>query len=71
MENKSWYLSKTIWGAVIMLIALILNQFGIVVSAEEQASIVDSIVASTDTILALAGFILTIVGRFKAETPLK
>ena len=70
METKHWYLSKTIWGSVLMLLALIMGQFGLTFTPDEQASAVDLIVGSTDAVLALVGFVLTIVGRIKASTGL-
>jgi len=63
MDTKSWYLSKTIWGAILMIIGLVLNQLGYTLTAEDQATLVDVVVALASGV----GAILTIYGRIKAS----
>jgi len=67
MDTKKWWESKTIWGAIVMLAALILGYLGVEVGPEEQATFVDLVVGAINEVMALVGFVLTIVGRFKAD----
>jgi uncharacterized membrane protein len=71
METKHWYTSKTLWGAFIMVLAIALKFFGVELSTDEQAQAPDVIVEAIHAVMALIGFIMTIVGRAKAETKLK
>lgn len=67
---KPWYLSKTIWGAILMFAALLLSFFGVTVTPEEQASMADLIIQIAEGVVGLVGFVLTIYGRFKATKPI-
>lgn len=71
MNEKSWYKSRTIWGALIALAAYVLNHFGFVVSPEEQATLVDHIMPVVVPLSALVACVLTIIGRFRAEKRIK
>ncbi len=59
MEDKPWYKSKTIWGSIVAVIALIAGMFGYQVDAASQQEIVTAMVG-------VAGGIFAIWGRFKA-----
>ena len=61
-ENKTLLASKTVWGAVLMLAAVVLNYFGITLSPEDQLQIIDVIV----TLVGAAGSLLAIFGRIVA-----
>lgn len=68
METKKWYQSKTIWGAIVMLVSLILVSItGVGIGEAEQESSVNTIVALAEGAGTLVGFILVIVGRIKAS----
>lgn len=69
METKKWYQSKTIWGSIITVLAVLLSIVTgqHVITPEEQAQLVDKIVAVVDDVGVLVGIILTIYGRVKAE----
>ncbi len=57
LNTKSWFVSKTIWGVIIQLIALGTYQLGYDIG--EQGMWVNAIVG-------LIGAVLTIIGRIKA-----
>ena len=65
---KSWIVSKTIWGAVIVLVSTGLKAFGIGdIPAIEQAALTDSVMALITTIGQFAGAVIAIYGRVKAD----
>jgi len=71
MDDKHWYLSKTILGAVIMLVAIVLKMMGIIdLSPEEQDQAVTLIIDAATAISVLVGFVLVLYGRIKAKTHL-
>lgn len=68
METKQWYLSKTIWGAVIMLLATVLKATGLVdLTATEQGQLVDQLYSLAFAGSELVGFALVIWGRISAS----
>jgi hypothetical protein len=69
--DKQWYLSKTIWGAIIGFVAFILAKYGYIVSSEQGTQIVDLIVTTLQAGGALIGIILVIYGRIKAGREIK
>lgn len=67
--NKRPWQSKTMWGGVIMLAALIASSFfGVEISPDEQATLIDKALASTDEAAGLIGFITVLYGRITANT---
>ena len=66
MENKKWWKSKTIWGSILMFMAFGLSFFGVTITPEEQAGAVEFIVMAAIGLEGVIGFILVIIGRFKA-----
>lgn len=71
MDTKKWWLSKGLWGGIVGLIAMVLMVFKVVdISVEEQATLVDSIVAIVTMISGLVGIILAIYGRLTAKKTL-
>jgi uncharacterized membrane protein len=71
VKTKPWWTSKTIWGAIITVLAVVLGFFGVQVDAETQALLVDNAVAAATAITALVGVVLSIYGRIKADTKIK
>lgn len=69
--EKSWYASKTIWGAVLMFIAFIASFLGVTITPDEQAAAIDTIIKIADGVVGLIGLILTIYGRIKAVKPIR
>lgn len=63
LDVKSWYQSRTIWGALIAIAASALQATGIHLNSQDQSQI-------TDAVLALSGAfggLLAIYGRINAE----
>lgn len=63
-ENKQWYLSKTIVGASITLLACLGGIFGFTVDVQTQGEIVTLIVGAVGSVIA-------IYGRVKASKVIK
>jgi len=61
-ENKPWYLSRTIWAALITVVAAGAGLVGLTINDTDQALLTDSILQA---ITALGG-ILAIIGRLAA-----
>jgi hypothetical protein len=66
-ESKSWYESKTVWGGLIALIAGVAGIFGIDIGIEDQATIVNSLIAVGSAV----GGLLAVYGRFTADKNIK
>ena len=62
VEEKPWYLSKTIWGALISVAAAFTGMIGITLDQGAQVQIADAMVQ----IIAAAGALLAIHGRLTA-----
>lgn len=67
-EFKSKLKSKTVWGGVVALVAIVASvAFKIDITADVQALIVEHIMS----LIAAGGALLAIYGRFKADKKLK
>lgn len=62
VSEKTWYESKTIWGALLAVIAAIASTFGIMVDENAQQSTAEAMVQMTGA----AGALLAIYGRLSA-----
>ncbi len=62
-DTKRWYESKTVWGAVVTLLALIAGSFGLRIGASEQAALVEL----APQLVAIAGAVVALVGRLTAR----
>lgn len=62
-DMKHWYMSKTVWGALISLGASLLHVVGIDLGAADQTAIADSLV----TIIGALGGLLALYGRLTAD----
>jgi len=72
MEQKQWYLSKTIWGAMIMLLSVVLKSMGVIeLSQAEQDSLVTMLYNVAYSISEMVGFVLVIWGRVTAKKEIK
>ena len=71
MSPKPFFQSKTIVGAVMMLVSLALQFYQVDVPAEEVAKAGTDLGNAIEGIAGLVGFILVIVGRVKAKAPIK
>jgi NADH:ubiquinone oxidoreductase subunit 6 (subunit J) len=65
--KKPFHQSRTIIGAVVMLIAFLASLFRVEIPAEELATAEDDIAIAWEAVAALIGFLLTIWGRIKAS----
>jgi hypothetical protein len=64
MEQKPWYLSKTIWGIVVMGLGVVAPK--LVASYGSPDVLTNQIVTAVSGVADLIGFVLAIYGRFKA-----
>lgn len=71
MEEKRASQSKTVWGALAMLIAFTLQQFNVASSASEIEVVIGQAVDGIQILLGVGGFVMTIYGRYKATHPIK
>ena len=62
-DNKSWWMSKTVWGGIIALIAGAAGVFGYTLLPEDQAALVDGGAA----LAASIGGVIAIWGRVRAS----
>ena len=62
-ETKQWYLSKTVWGALIAILASLLPAMGVELDAGTQARLADNLVSLAGAI----GGLVAIYGRLTAE----
>lgn len=65
-DTKHWYMSKTVWGALIAIGASLAQAAGIELDAASQGEIADRIVALAGAL----GGLVAIYGRLTAETRL-
>lgn len=61
-DTKSWLASRTIWGALLAIIAPLLGRYGYHIDAALQADVVTLIL----TLIGAGGGVIAIIGRIKA-----
>lgn len=66
-DIKNWWQSKTIWGGIITVFAVILGAFGYALSGDDQFALVEIV----STIGGAIGGLLAIYGRVKASKAVK
>ena len=62
LDQKPWYLSRTIWGALLAVAASVANSSGIAISESTQGELADIMVSMTGA----AGALVAIYGRLNA-----
>lgn len=62
-ETKQWYLSKTVWGALIAILASLLPAMGMEIDGDAQSRLADDLVSLAGAI----GGLVAIYGRLTAE----
>jgi hypothetical protein len=62
VDEKAWYLSKTIWGSLISVAAAFTGLIGISLDPASQAQIAEALVQ----LVGAAGALLAIYGRLSA-----
>jgi uncharacterized membrane protein len=71
MDTKNPFLSKTVWGAIFLLVSVVLLKFfGVELTSDEQAEGVRTFVNGAEAVSAVLGFILVIWGRLTAKKKL-
>lgn len=71
MDAKPFYQSKTIVGAVMMAISLVLQFYQVDASADELAKATADLTAAVQGVVGFVGFVLVIYGRAKARQSIK
>ncbi len=66
-DLKTWYMSKTVWGGVVAILASCANLLGLEITAEDERGIADGLTA----LAAAAGGLMAIWGRISARTRLR
>lgn len=66
-ETKPWYLSRTVWGALIAIAASVGGAFGIMLGEVEQSTLTDAILQ----IVGAAGAVVALYGRLAASQTLR
>lgn len=66
-DTKPWYLSRTVWGALIAISASIGGAFGLVISEQEQATLADAALQ----IVGAVGAVVALYGRLAASQILR
>ena len=64
--TKKWYLSKTVWGALLAVAAPLLQLAGFYLDEGARSELADSIT----TVLGAAGGMLALFGRISAKSSL-
>lgn len=67
---KPFWQSKTLWGAVLLVLGAILSSFGVEVTPSEQETIAISGLQMVGAGTELVGLVMVIYGRFKAKQKL-
>lgn len=62
-ETKQWCLSKTVWGALIAILASLLPAMGMEIDGDAQSRLADDLVSLAGAI----GGLVAIYGRLTAE----
>lgn len=66
-DLKAWYMSRTVWGGVVAILASGANVLGLDITNEDQGGLADGLTA----LAAAAGGLLAIWGRISARTRLR
>lgn len=63
---KNWYQSKTIWGAVVVILSAVLRAAGYEFGETDAAQLLDAV----STIATAVGGLLALYGRLTARLPI-
>lgn len=66
-DQKKWFMSKTVWGVLLMLASSTLATFGINLDAASQAQIAELIMQA----ITVGGGALAVYGRVTAKAEIK
>lgn len=62
-DLKAWYRSRTVWGALIAILASLANAAGVEVTAGDEGELADLVVSAVGTI----GGLIALYGRISAR----
>jgi len=62
-DTKPWYMSRTVWGALVAIAASIGGAFGLAITEADQTEIADSVLQ----VVGALGGVLALYGRLSAE----
>jgi hypothetical protein len=63
LDTKQWYYSKTVWGAIVAILASLLQASGSAIDATGQDQLADNLLALSGAI----GGLIAIYGRLSAD----
>jgi hypothetical protein len=66
-DSKTWYMSKTVWGGVVVILASCANLLGLEIAPEDESGVVDGLTA----LAAAVGGLIAIWGRISARSRLR
>lgn len=66
-DTKPWYLSRTVWGALIAIAASVGGAFGIMLGEADQATLTDAILQ----VVGAIGALVALFGRLSASQTLR
>ncbi len=66
-DTKAWYSSRTVWGALIAILASLAHLAGVDVAATEEVEIVDLLIG----IVTAGGALAALIGRIAARRRLR
>ena len=62
-DAKAWYQSRTVWGALVAILASLANAAGVEVTAGDEGELADLLVAAVGTL----GGLVALYGRISAR----
>ena len=62
-DVKAWYRSRTVWGALVAILASLAHGAGVEVTAGDEAELADLLVAA----VGVVGGLLALIGRISAS----
>lgn len=66
-EEKNWYQSRTIFGAIITLMAVLSSAFGANIEQDLQDAVLDTVMQ----VIAVSGSLMAVIGRVNATAVIK
>lgn len=66
-ESKPWFMSRSVWGALVAIAAGIGGTFGIMIAEQDQATLTDAILQ----IAGAVGAVVALYGRLSASQILR
>lgn len=66
-DSKTWYMSKTVWGGVVAILASCANLLGLEITPEDERGAVDGLTALASAV----GGLIAVWGRISARSRLR